>query len=236
MLEILVSTFIIFFQSLFAEPLSTQSNSVQVLKGLWEKTQLKGTHSFETAMIQSTFPHQKVSFIFFSSEQNNSRRTLPWLLDQLYKDLYNSYSKSLQKPKLFSLPLPFLYLSSDVFQAFALPDMPSPLLLDGHMVTHGACLWPPLLYDALSLWGGRKTFTSCCIFNLHRRSTVLGCAVLWKVSRLVLHPLLHASCGLFLMWWKLVMLHAAFFLLTVSNSRSRWAATMDCLAATWKFT
>ncbi|KAK2538535.1 Veph1 [Columba guinea] len=46
-------------RSLFAEPLSIQSSSVQVLKALWEKTQLKGTHSFETAMIQSTFPHQK---------------------------------------------------------------------------------------------------------------------------------------------------------------------------------
>lgn len=53
-----------FFQSLFAEPLSMQSSSVQVLKALWEKTQLKGTHSFETAMIQSTFPHQKVSMLF----------------------------------------------------------------------------------------------------------------------------------------------------------------------------
>ncbi|NXM46056.1 MELT protein, partial [Gymnorhina tibicen] len=49
----------LFQQSLFAEPLSVQSDSVQVLKALWEKTQLKGTHSFETAMIQSTFPHQK---------------------------------------------------------------------------------------------------------------------------------------------------------------------------------
>uniref|UniRef100_A0A674GZA6 Ventricular zone expressed PH domain containing 1 n=1 Tax=Taeniopygia guttata TaxID=59729 RepID=A0A674GZA6_TAEGU len=49
----------LFQQSLFAEPLSLQSSSVQVLKALWEKTQLKGTHSFETAMIQSTFPHQK---------------------------------------------------------------------------------------------------------------------------------------------------------------------------------
>ncbi|NXD87105.1 MELT protein, partial [Halcyon senegalensis] len=49
----------LFQQSLFAEPLSIQSNSVQVLKALWEKTQLKGSHSFETAMIQSTFPHQK---------------------------------------------------------------------------------------------------------------------------------------------------------------------------------
>ncbi|NWW18321.1 MELT protein, partial [Falcunculus frontatus] len=49
----------LFQQSLFAEPLSIESDSVQVLKALWEKTQLKGTHSFETAMIQSTFPHQK---------------------------------------------------------------------------------------------------------------------------------------------------------------------------------
>ncbi|NXA73944.1 MELT protein, partial [Thryothorus ludovicianus] len=49
----------LFQQSLFAEPLSTHSSSVQALKALWEKTQLKGTHSFETAMIQSTFPPQK---------------------------------------------------------------------------------------------------------------------------------------------------------------------------------
>ncbi|XP_062988127.1 ventricular zone-expressed PH domain-containing protein homolog 1 isoform X1 [Elgaria multicarinata webbii] len=49
----------LFQQSLFPEPLSMQNNSVQVLKALWEKTQLKGTHSFETAMVQSTFPHQK---------------------------------------------------------------------------------------------------------------------------------------------------------------------------------
>ncbi|XP_015727697.1 ventricular zone-expressed PH domain-containing protein homolog 1 isoform X2 [Coturnix japonica] len=49
----------LFQQGLFAEPLSMQSSPVQVLKALWEKTQLKGTHSFETAMIQSTFPHQK---------------------------------------------------------------------------------------------------------------------------------------------------------------------------------
>ncbi|KAF7242542.1 hypothetical protein EYD10_11081 [Varanus komodoensis] len=46
-------------QSLFPDPLSMQNNSVQALKTLWEKTQLKGTHSFETAMVQSTFPHQK---------------------------------------------------------------------------------------------------------------------------------------------------------------------------------
>ncbi|XP_030072239.1 ventricular zone-expressed PH domain-containing protein homolog 1 isoform X2 [Microcaecilia unicolor] len=49
----------LFQQSLFPAPLSIQSKSIQVLKVLWEKTQLKGTHSFETAMIQSTFPHKK---------------------------------------------------------------------------------------------------------------------------------------------------------------------------------
>ncbi|XP_015670884.1 ventricular zone-expressed PH domain-containing protein homolog 1 [Protobothrops mucrosquamatus] len=49
----------LFQQGLFPEPLSMQNNSLQVLKTLWEKTQLKGTHSFETAMVQSTFPHKK---------------------------------------------------------------------------------------------------------------------------------------------------------------------------------
>ncbi|XP_070609610.1 ventricular zone-expressed PH domain-containing protein homolog 1 isoform X3 [Erythrolamprus reginae] len=49
----------LFQQSLFPEPLSMQNNYLQVLKTLWEKTQLKGTHSFETAMVQSTFPHKK---------------------------------------------------------------------------------------------------------------------------------------------------------------------------------
>ncbi|XP_054839430.1 ventricular zone-expressed PH domain-containing protein homolog 1 [Eublepharis macularius] len=49
----------LFQQNLFPEPLSMQNSSVQALKALWEKTQLKGTHSFETAMVQSTFPPQK---------------------------------------------------------------------------------------------------------------------------------------------------------------------------------
>ncbi|XP_051874769.1 ventricular zone-expressed PH domain-containing protein [Pristis pectinata] len=40
-------------QSYSANPLSTQDAPVQVLKALWEKVQLKGTHSFETAMIQT---------------------------------------------------------------------------------------------------------------------------------------------------------------------------------------
>ncbi|XP_001363324.2 ventricular zone-expressed PH domain-containing protein homolog 1 isoform X1 [Monodelphis domestica] len=49
----------LFQQGSFLEPLSTQSLSVQALRSLWEKTQIKGTHSFETAMIQSTFPQKK---------------------------------------------------------------------------------------------------------------------------------------------------------------------------------
>ncbi|GCC21747.1 hypothetical protein chiPu_0020222 [Chiloscyllium punctatum] len=40
-------------QSCSANPLSSHDESVQILKALWEKTQLKGTHSFETAMIQA---------------------------------------------------------------------------------------------------------------------------------------------------------------------------------------
>ncbi|XP_069474543.1 ventricular zone-expressed PH domain-containing protein homolog 1 isoform X2 [Ambystoma mexicanum] len=49
----------LFQQSLLPGPMSVHSNSFQVLKALWEKAQLKGTHSFETTMIQSTFPHKK---------------------------------------------------------------------------------------------------------------------------------------------------------------------------------
>lgn len=49
----------LFQQSLFPEPLSIQSGSVQFLKALWEKTQARGTHSFEDAMTESTFPQQK---------------------------------------------------------------------------------------------------------------------------------------------------------------------------------
>ncbi|XP_027731886.1 ventricular zone-expressed PH domain-containing protein homolog 1 isoform X2 [Vombatus ursinus] len=49
----------LFQQCSFLEPLSTQSPSVRALRSLWEKTQIKGAHSFETAMIQSTFPHKK---------------------------------------------------------------------------------------------------------------------------------------------------------------------------------
>ncbi|XP_020925380.1 ventricular zone-expressed PH domain-containing protein homolog 1 isoform X3 [Sus scrofa] len=49
----------LFQQSLFPEPLSIQSRSVQFLRALWEKTQAEGAHSFETAMMESTFPQQK---------------------------------------------------------------------------------------------------------------------------------------------------------------------------------
>ncbi|XP_053317367.1 ventricular zone-expressed PH domain-containing protein homolog 1 isoform X2 [Spea bombifrons] len=49
----------LFQQSMFPEPLSIQSKSIQILKTLWEKTQLKGTHSFEASIIQSLFPLKK---------------------------------------------------------------------------------------------------------------------------------------------------------------------------------
>ncbi|XP_036075821.1 ventricular zone-expressed PH domain-containing protein homolog 1 isoform X2 [Rousettus aegyptiacus] len=49
----------LFQQSLFPEPLSIQSRSVQFLRSLWEKTQAEGAHSFETAMMESTFLQQK---------------------------------------------------------------------------------------------------------------------------------------------------------------------------------
>ena len=63
------------FQSLFAEPLSIQSRSVQFLSTLWEKTQAEGAHSFETAMMESTFPQQKVnaSFLAHVSFSQDSR-------------------------------------------------------------------------------------------------------------------------------------------------------------------
>lgn len=49
----------LFQQSLFPEPLSIQSHSVQFLRSLWEKTQAEGARSFETAMMESTFLQQK---------------------------------------------------------------------------------------------------------------------------------------------------------------------------------
>ncbi|EHH16645.1 hypothetical protein EGK_11965 [Macaca mulatta] len=49
----------LFQQSLFPEPLSIQSHSVQFLRALWEKTKAGDAHSFETAMMESTFPQQK---------------------------------------------------------------------------------------------------------------------------------------------------------------------------------
>ncbi|XP_047419348.1 ventricular zone-expressed PH domain-containing protein homolog 1 isoform X2 [Sciurus carolinensis] len=54
-----IQIMLLFQQSLFPEPLSIQSRSVQFLRALWEKTQAGGAHSFETAMTESTFPQQK---------------------------------------------------------------------------------------------------------------------------------------------------------------------------------
>ncbi|VTJ65594.1 Hypothetical predicted protein, partial [Marmota monax] len=54
-----IQIMLLFQQSLFPEPLSIQSRSVQFLRALWEKTQAGATHSFETAMTESTFPQQK---------------------------------------------------------------------------------------------------------------------------------------------------------------------------------
>lgn len=54
-----IQTMFLFQQSLLPEPLSIQSGSVQFLKALWEKTQARGTHSFEDAMTESTFLQQK---------------------------------------------------------------------------------------------------------------------------------------------------------------------------------
>ncbi|XP_075056976.1 ventricular zone-expressed PH domain-containing protein homolog 1 [Mixophyes fleayi] len=59
--QIWIHIMFLFQQSLFCEPLSAQTTSMQVLKTLWEKTQLKGTHSFEASIIQSMFPSQKES-------------------------------------------------------------------------------------------------------------------------------------------------------------------------------
>ncbi|KAJ8368005.1 hypothetical protein SKAU_G00080330 [Synaphobranchus kaupii] len=46
-------------QSKASEPLSSEDKAVQFLRVLWEKAQLKGLHTFETVMTQSTFPHKK---------------------------------------------------------------------------------------------------------------------------------------------------------------------------------
>ncbi|KAI1893893.1 hypothetical protein AGOR_G00128340 [Albula goreensis] len=46
-------------QSKASEPLSSEDKAVQFLRVLWEKAQLKGLHTFETAMTQATFPHKR---------------------------------------------------------------------------------------------------------------------------------------------------------------------------------
>lgn len=57
--QIWIHIMFLFQQSLLPEPLSTQTTSMQVLKTLWEKTQVKGAHSFEASITQSMFPHKK---------------------------------------------------------------------------------------------------------------------------------------------------------------------------------
>uniref|UniRef100_A0A8C5N1Z0 Ventricular zone expressed PH domain containing 1 n=1 Tax=Leptobrachium leishanense TaxID=445787 RepID=A0A8C5N1Z0_9ANUR len=49
----------LFQQSLFSDQTPAQSTSIQVFRTLWEKTQLKGTHSFEASITQSMFPLKK---------------------------------------------------------------------------------------------------------------------------------------------------------------------------------
>ncbi|TSK38330.1 Ventricular zone-expressed PH domain-containing protein [Bagarius yarrelli] len=46
-------------QSKMGEPLSSDDVGVKQLRRLWEKMQLKGSHSFELAMTQTAVPHQK---------------------------------------------------------------------------------------------------------------------------------------------------------------------------------
>ncbi|XP_053356507.1 ventricular zone-expressed PH domain-containing protein isoform X2 [Clarias gariepinus] len=46
-------------QSRTEEPLSSEDTCVQQLRRLWEKTQLKGAHSFELAMTQTAVPQKK---------------------------------------------------------------------------------------------------------------------------------------------------------------------------------
>ena len=74
------------FQSLFPEPLSIQSHSVQFLRALWEKTQAGGAHSFETAMMESTFPEQKVNASFLKRVifSQDSRRVCFFLVVQCF--------------------------------------------------------------------------------------------------------------------------------------------------------
>lgn len=207
-----------FFQSLFAEPLSIQSNSVQVLKALWEKTQLKGTHSFETAMIQSTFPHQKVSLAFFSENKQTKKqlknfaltfRTTVhrplWQLQQVFSVL------KLWKTKPLSLLLPLLFPSLRRLQSVCTSQR-AKSSSPGRPYGDPQCVSPTsLLYEALGFWTGWKSFTSRYIFNLRRGSTVLVCTGLWKLCRLVLPPLLHAPWGLFPTGWQLAMLRTGFF-------------------------
>ncbi|MBN3324615.1 MELT protein, partial [Atractosteus spatula] len=54
-----IQIMLLYRQSMSCEPLASDDKAVQLLKSMWEKTQLKGAHSFETAMMQSAFPYKK---------------------------------------------------------------------------------------------------------------------------------------------------------------------------------
>ncbi|MBN3299726.1 MELT protein, partial [Amia calva] len=57
--QLWIQIMLLYQQSMSCQPLSSDDKAVQLLKLMWEKTQLKGAHSFETAMTQSTFPPKK---------------------------------------------------------------------------------------------------------------------------------------------------------------------------------
>ncbi|XP_064158701.1 ventricular zone-expressed PH domain-containing protein [Anguilla rostrata] len=57
--HIWIHVMLLSLQSKASEPLSSEDKAVQFLRAVWEKAQLKGLHTFETAMTQATFPHKK---------------------------------------------------------------------------------------------------------------------------------------------------------------------------------
>lgn len=169
---------------------------MQVLKALWEKTQLKGTHSFETAMIQSTFPHQKVSW-FFSGKKKREKTFALTLSTKTFTIATTSLLCS-PREKQTPFPCPFAF--------FALAPEPSEhrrfLPCQGGSSwsaagARGACL-PPAFCRKRSAWGGSEAFSSRRRPPLCRASAARFCAVLRKVCRRVLRPFLQPPCGLFL--------------------------------------
>ncbi|XP_043926418.1 ventricular zone-expressed PH domain-containing protein homolog 1 [Protopterus annectens] len=57
--QVWIRIMFLFQQSLSSEPLSIDQVSVQELKALWEKAQLRGMDNFETTIVQSTLPNKK---------------------------------------------------------------------------------------------------------------------------------------------------------------------------------